>query len=63
MCMRKEHNRVFCCVFSEDEAPVDTNAPKAEGLEEVIDAMENDVRKLKYKLCHIYNMSHHKLTG
>uniref|UniRef100_A0AAX7VRT9 Immunoglobulin domain-containing protein n=2 Tax=Astatotilapia calliptera TaxID=8154 RepID=A0AAX7VRT9_ASTCA len=27
----------------EDEAPVDRNAPKAEGLEEVIGAMENDI--------------------
>lgn len=61
--MQKEHNHVFCCVFSEDETTVDRNAPKAEDLEEVMGAMESNVRKLKYKVCYIYNMSHHKLTG
>lgn len=63
MCMQKEHNHVLCCVFSEDEAIMDRNAPKADGLVEVMAAMKNDVRKLKYKVCHIYNMSHHKHMG
>lgn len=49
--------------FSGDEAVMNTNAPKAEGLEEVKSAAGSDVRNLKSKVsivCFMYKMPHYK---